>query len=114
MSSYVGCKVVQIINSVESLHFLALSQEYSLLFKNISHLENPALSRQYQEYFQLDVLFILIHSIFIDRAAFQTMREYKIVVLGSGGVGKSALVSCWTLKKFLEIRKCLQLDKLAI
>ena len=23
-----------------------------------------------------------------------TMREYKLVVLGSGGVGKSALVSC--------------------
>jgi len=28
----------------------------------------------------------------------QMMREYKLVVLGSGGVGKSALVSCHIIR----------------
>ena len=37
------------------------------------------------------------------------MREYKLVVLGSGGVGKSALVSCKcdvTIMCIYYIRQC--------
>lgn len=38
------------------------------------------------------------------------MREYKLVVLGSGGVGKSALVSlcdnCRKLKAFTQNYRC--------
>lgn len=35
-------------------------------------------------------------------AAFRTMREYKVVVLGSGGVGKSALTVQFVTGSFIE------------
>lgn len=37
-------------------------------------------------------MYLTVVLLLIDRSQFK-MREYKLVVLGSGGVGKSALVS---------------------
>lgn len=37
-------------------------------------------------------VYLTVVLLFIDRSQYK-MREYKLVVLGSGGVGKSALVS---------------------
>lgn len=47
-------------------------------------------------------VYLTVVMLLIDRSQFK-MREYKLVVLGSGGVGKSALVSTAVPRLNMEI-----------